>query len=480
MAGTPNLLVFREDLRLADNPALDAAINDGRPLICIFVYDRVSHAPWNAGGARQWWLHHSLIALSGDIEKAGGRLYVFQGQQNEIVADLVNRYQINRVFWNRRYAPYQIDEDKHLKNQLNDAGVHVTTCNGRLLFEPWTFKTGSGGPYRVFTPFWKALRSRGKVRPILPTATNFSPNVEGLKADCIENLGLLPQGYNWAKNFPTNWTPGEKGAKVRLRQFLDAAVLNYKDGRNRPDKTGTSGLSPHLQHGEISPVQIWHAVADRVAAGDIPDHQAETFLSEIAWREFSYVLLYDNPNMIDQEIRHQFKKFPWNYDEGHFEAWKNGRTGYPIVDAGMRQLWQTGWMHNRVRMIVASFLVKHLLIDWRQGMSWFWDTLVDADIAANTASWQWVAGCGADAAPYFRIFNPMTQGQKFDPNGDYIRKFVPELSGLPLKYLNTPWEAPSNVLDNCGLSLPRDYPLPIVDHKFARKRALESYAQIKS
>lgn len=479
MSDTPCIFWFREDLRLRDNPALQTAVSSGQPIICVFIFDEESPGDWSVGGARKWWLHHSLDVLSKDLAAMGGQLVIQRGQADEVLPDLVKTSGADHVYWTRRYAPYQIETDKGIKEGLEQSGVNVTSINGRLLFEPWRFKTGGGTAYRVFTPFWRSLKSEGEVRSPAPTIERLETAKSDVTSLALADLDLLPVSPDWASGFGEVWTPGEAGAKVRLDRFIQDAVANYSDDRNRPDVNGTSGLSPHLQHGEISPVQIWHAVQTAIDSGEIPEKQAQKFLSEIAWREFSYVLLFANPDMLDTEIQKKFEAFPWVDDLGNLEAWQKGITGYPIVDAGMRQLWQTGWMHNRVRMIVGSFLVKHLLIDWRHGMHWFWDTLVDADIGANTASWQWIAGCGADAAPYFRIFNPMTQGTKFDPDGDYVRQFVPEIADLPNKYLNTPWDAPEDVLKEAGVVLGDTYPEPIVDHKQARERALSAYAEIK-
>lgn len=475
----PCLFWFREDLRLADNPALAQAVASGRPLICLYVHDMEDSGRWAAGGARQWWLHGSLASLQADLNDKGAELVIRQGSSAEIVREIVSQCGVEAVFWTRRYAPYQIEADTALKVELENQGVSVTSVNGRLLFEPWAFKTGAGKPYRVFSPLWRAMQRDGDVRALAPEIEAIDAVSYDLTSVSLDELGLLPTNPDWASGFEPIWQPGEAGAKVRLKRFLDEAVANYADDRNRPDKLGTSGLSPHLQHGEISPVQIWHAVKFAIGKGDIPEDQAQKFLSEIVWREFSYVLLFHNPHMLTDELMAKFSAFPWSPDDEKLQAWQRGQTGYPIVDAGMRELWQTGWMHNRVRMIVGSFLVKHLLIDWRDGMDWFWDTLVDADIAANTASWQWIAGCGADAAPYFRIFNPMTQGEKFDPNGDYIRRFVPELAHLPTKFLYAPWDAPALVLQEAGVKLGETYPRPIVDHKQARERALAAYGEIK-
>lgn len=470
----PCLFIFREDLRLSDNPALAAAVATGRPMICLFVQD----AAERAGGARQWWLHHALTSLSADIDAAGGRLVVVAGPQNKHVIDIVTQSNVAEVFWTRRYGPDHIKMDSDLKADLQQKGVKVTSLNGRLLLEPWALKTGAGGHYRVFTPFWKAMKRADAIRAIVPRVDGINGYDGGLSGVDIASLQLLPDRPNWAREFPDYWQPGERGAEARLTDFIATAAKGYRDDRNRPDRTGTSGLSPHLQHGEISPIQIWHAVHLAVDQGVVPDDQADVFLSEIAWREFSYTLLFHHPNLENQEINQKFADFPWGPDDVSLAAWQMGQTGYPIVDAGMRQLWQTGWMHNRVRMIVGSFLVKHLMVDWRAGKEWFWDTLVDADLAANSASWQWIAGCGADAAPYFRVFNPILQGERFDPNGDYIRRYVPELSNVPDKYLCAPWTAPAGVLNDAGVTLGVDYPKPIVDHKLGRERALAAYKSI--
>ncbi|MEP3524227.1 MAG: deoxyribodipyrimidine photo-lyase [Hyphomicrobiales bacterium] len=476
----PCLFWFREDLRLKDNPALHAAIENGQPLICLFIYDEKSEAPWAAGGARKWWLHHSLNSLKSDIEALGSRLTLLAGSQEDFIPDIVEKTGATHVYWTRRYSPSQIEIDKRIKATLEAKDISVTSMNGRLLHEPWHFKTGSGQSYRVFTPLWKAMKARGTVREAIKSADSMTCAKHSLQSLELEELDLLPTSPNWAEDFSSQWQPGEAGAQQRLARFITDAAAHYREARNRPDKLGTSGLSPHLHHGEISPVQIWHAIKFAIDAGDIPLDQADVFLSEIAWREFSYVLLFHNPDMLTKEINPKFSAFPWRQDSTKLQAWQRGQTGYPIVDAGMRELWQTGWMHNRVRMIVGSFLVKHLLIDWRDGMAWFWDTLLDADIGANTASWQWIAGCGADAAPYFRIFNPMLQGAKFDPNGDYIRRFVPELEKLPNKYLNEPWEASTAILKEAGIVLGDTYPHPIVDHKKARDLALTAYQRTKS
>ena len=470
---------FREDLRTDDNPALRAASDAGRPVICLYILDDDTPGKWKTGGAARWWLHHSLCSLAGKLEMAGSKLLLRQGDSQQIIKEVVKKTGAENVYWNRRYAPYHLDADKELKSSLEDEGVTVHSYNGQLLHEPWEIENQSGEPYRVFTPFWKAMQKKDAIRELHASVQKLTSPDQLPQSDDISEWGLLPTKPDWAASFQEMWTPGQDGAKARLRIFLEDAINSYKDDRNRPDMESTSGLSPHLHFGEISPVQLWWATKQACAEGQVPEAQAHVFLSEIAWREFSYSLLFYNPGMLDEELNKKFTEFPWKRDEKSLSAWQRGKTGYPIVDAGMRQLWQTGWMHNRVRMIVGSFLVKHLLQDWRDGMDWFWDTLVDADIANNTASWQWIAGCGADAAPYFRIFNPMTQGEKFDPNGDYVREYVPELKEMPAKHIHTPWEAPQCVLEAAGVKLGDTYPIPIVDHAKARKQALAAYEKIK-
>jgi len=478
MTPRPALIWFRQDLRLSDNPALAAARKTGAPVIPFFILDE--DAPHPPGGASRWWLHHSLAALSGDLEKLGARLILRRGKTEEIVPALAEDTDAASIFWNRRYFPAHVETDKALKSRLKDAGLEVGTFNGALLREPWELKTGSGGTYRVFTPFWKALKEAGPARADLEARPRVMETVKTtLKSDALDDWDLLPEKPNWAEGFEPAWTPGEAGARRRLNDFLNDAINSYKDGRDRPDKDYTSRLSPHLAFGEISPLQIWQATQAKMSEGDVSDSAGSKFLSEVAWREFSYTLLFSNENLPEKPLREEFADYPWRTDKKAMKAWRKGLTGYPIVDAGMRQLWTTGWMHNRARMIVASCLIKDLRSRWQDGEAWFWDTLVDADLANNAASWQWVAGCGADAAPYFRIFNPVTQGEKFDPDGDYVREFVPELKNMPAKHIHAPWKAPDSVLDKAGVKLGESYPHPIVDHAAARKHALEGYEKIK-
>ncbi len=478
MASSLSLVWFRRDLRLGDNPALDAARRRGGPVVPVYIHDESKpHAP---GGASRWWLHHSLQALAADLEKAGAPLVLRRGPASAVLPALVEETGAGHVFWNRRYYPGHLDTDKNLKQELAGAGVAVETFNGSMLREPWELKTGAGGPYRVFTPFWKSLNQAGPARSATaPRPRKIEGPAKRPKSDKLQAWDLLPRNPDWAKEFHNVWTPGEAGAHARLNDFLSETIDDYKDGRDRPDKDYTSRLSPHLAFGEISPLQIWTATKVKMDSGAVGDSGGYKFLSELAWREFSSTLLYHNPRLPEEPLREAFADYPWRDDSQGLAAWKRGRTGYPIVDAGMRQLWRTGWMHNRVRMIVASFLIKDLLIPWQEGEAWFWDTLVDADLANNAASWQWVAGCGADAAPFFRIFNPVSQGQKFDPAGDYVREFVPELKNMPREHIHAPWKAPAELLDKAGVILGKSYPRPVVDHAAARHRALEGYNRIK-
>ncbi|WP_425408816.1 cryptochrome/photolyase family protein [Hyphococcus sp.] len=479
MAERPAIVWFRNDLRTEDNPALHAARETGAPVIPIYILDKdIAHFP---GAASLWWLHHSLSSLAGDLKNAGAKLIYRSGKSADVLKSLVKETNAEHVFWNRRYYAKHVEIDKDLKSDLKAGGVAVETFNGTLLREPWEVETASGGPYRVYTPFWKALKQLG------PARAHMRPNLRKIvgpanppKSEKLASWNLLPVNPDWATEIAETWSPGEQGARDRLNHFLNDNINDYADGRDRPDKDFTSRLSPHLSFGEIGPLQIWSAVHDKMADGKVSDKAAMKFLSEVAWRDFSYNLLFYNDDLPDKPLRENFANYPWRDDRDGLKAWRKGETGYPIVDAGMRQLWRTGWMHNRVRMIVASFLIKDLLIPWQKGEAWFWDTLVDADLANNSASWQWVAGCGADASPYFRIFNPVSQGEKFDPEGQYVREFVPELKNLPAKYIHAPWKAPESVLEEADIVLGKSYPNPIIDHAKARERALEGYKEIKS
>lgn len=469
---------FRRDLRLDDNPALAAATTASRDnVVCLYIFEDLSDAR-AIGGASKWWLDKSLRALRAKIEALGGTLILRRGDAQTVIHDVIAETGAESVFWNRRYEQPGRDTDAALKTDLNDRGLRAESFNGTLLTEPWTQTTGSGGYYKVYSPYWRAVQANFASADPAPTPKSLAPFQ--IASDDLDDWRLHPKSPDWSVGFDGLWQPGEDGAKARLAAFLDGPVSSYKDDRNRPDvETGTSGLSPHLAFGEISPAQIWRATKNRMQSGLVNESGAHHFLSEVAWRDFAYVLLFHNPDLATENFKRDFDLMPWQTDAALLEAWQLGQTGYPIVDAGMRQLWHTGWMHNRVRMIVASFLTKHLLIHWRHGEDWFWDTLVDADPASNSASWQWTAGSGADAAPYFRVFNPITQGEKFDETGDYVRKWCPELARLPRKYLYQPWAAGPLILHEAGVTLGETYPEPIVDHKFGRERALAAYETLK-
>ena len=467
MSSAPLIVWFRRDLRVADNPALSEAAQTGRPLICLYILETEKER--ELGGASQWWLHHSLQSLSEDLDKIGAKLILRKGQAFRILDMLIEETGTDSVYWNRRYDLDPRETDAAIKADLTQRGLTVKSLRANLLSEPWTVKTKTYNYYKVFTPYWRMAQESIDTSDPLPAPKSVTSYGGEIKTDSLESLNLLPSSPDWGSKMAPHWNIGSQGAKRALTDFVKSAVEDYPEDRNRPDKEdGTSKLSPHLAFGEISPKQIWDA-----CKGDL--EKARVFLSEIGWREFSYVLLYHNPKLATENFKPAFDGFEWNNDAAHLHRWQHGQTGYPFVDAGMRQLWQTGWQHNRVRMVTASFLIKHLLIDWREGEKWFHDTLVDADPASNAASWQWVAGSGADASPYFRIFNPFTQGEKFDPNGDYVRKFVPELAKMPKKYIHRPWDAPQNVLDYAGVKLGGNYPKPIVDHKEAREKALAAY-----
>ncbi len=474
----PVVVLFRWDLRIRDNAALSKAAISGCPVVPVFVLDQASKGVRPIGSARRWWLHHSLTALSRALKALGAPLVLRQGETLAVVDDLVRRTDAGAVFWNRRYDPAESKVDSELKAHLRERGVEARSFEGQLLHEPSRLQTKAGGPFKVYSPFWRALASLPEPRdPIDPPASLARFDGE-IPSDDLADYGLTPTAPDWAAGFFEDWTPGEDGAMKRLHDFLDEGLRGYAEQRDRPDIEGTSRLSPHLASGEITPFQIFHALRTHRSARN-GGRDAEKFRMEIGWREFSYHLLFHNPDLRRTNFNDAFDDFPWKPARAATAAWRRGKTGYPIVDAGMRQLWSTGWMHNRVRMIVASFLIKHLLTDWRSGEDWFWDTLVDADPANNAASWQWVAGSGADAAPYFRVFNPILQGEKFDPDGAYVRRWVPELRKLPDRWLHQPWSAPADTLRDAGVKLGTDYPVPVVDHDTARDRALTAYREMR-
>ena len=461
---------FRQDLRLSDNPALVKAAKHEN-VLPIYILDDVNLGEHVMGGASRWWLHHSLASLNDSL---GGNLSIYRGDPLDILANIIVRFDVKSVYWNRLYEPWCIERDVKIKRFLKTKGIEVETSNGSLLWEPWTVHKSDGDPYKVFTPFYRkgCLQAEPPRKPL-----QVPKNVQCHKdEECSLGLGhlnLLPN-IRWDKQLEAHWNIGEKGACVRLQEFVKEGLPKYKEGRDLPAEPYISRLSPHLHFGEISPHKLWHAIQ-----GIGVDKHIDCFCSEMGWREFSHSLLYHNPELPIKNLQRKFDAFPWIYNDRLLGAWKKGVTGVPVVDAGMRELWQTGYMHNRVRMIVGSFLVKNLRLHWRHGERWFWDTLVDADLANNSANWQWIAGCGADAVPYFRIFNPIVQGQKFDPNGVYVRRFIPEIASLPNKYLFSPWEAPKHILKNANIELGVTYPTPVVDLKQSRNAALAAFQSLK-
>ncbi|WP_439477466.1 cryptochrome/photolyase family protein [Brevundimonas sp.] len=466
----PVILWFRQDLRLADNPALVHAVATDRPILPVYILDQGS-AALQPGAASLWWLDKSLRALDASLRARGSRLILRRGDSEAELRRLIDETDADAVFLNRRFEPDAFARDADIAHALQAEGVDCKGWNGTLLARPGSVLNGSGQPYRVFTPFHRTLLATTVAPPHAAAPDALATPPEPASED-INAWGLHPTRPDWSGGF--DWTPGEAGAQAALTAFLSRGLKSYSAGRDIPAELATSRLSPHLHFGEISPWRPIEAARSAAADGRVPAAEAEKFVAEIGWREFSAHLLHAFPQMTDTAFRPEYDAMPWRNNAADLEAWKRGRTGYPIVDAGMRELWATGFMHNRVRMIVASFLVKHLLVDWRAGEAWFRDTLVDADLASNVQNWQWVAGSGADASPYFRIFNPTAQGRKFDADGRYVRRWVPELRGVPDRWLHAPWTAPPEVLRDARVSLGADYPRPVVDHDLARKRALEA------
>nr|WP_321459959.1 deoxyribodipyrimidine photo-lyase [uncultured Cohaesibacter sp.] len=463
---------FRQDLRLSDNPALSKAIEKGA-LLPIYILDDENAGPDAMGAASRWWLHEALAMLNRQL---GGHLRLYRGDARQIIPALAKSYGAQAVSWTRCYEPWRVKRDKEIVYRLQAQNSESIRLNGSLLWEPWDIKKQDGTPYKVFTPFFRkgCLQATPPAAPMAaPEKIEYASALADDGAVALAALGLLPD-IAWHEQMVPHWDIGEEGASKALERFVEEGLNGYKSGRDFPSLPHVSRLSPYLHWGHISPNQIWHAL-EALEEGDIPARDMDHFRSELAWREFSHSLLYYNQDLASVPLQGKFSQLEWRDDPVALTAWQKGKTGIPIVDAGMRELWQTGYMHNRVRMIVASFLIKNLRTDWRKGEAWFWDTLVDADLANNAASWQWVAGCGADAAPYFRIFNPVLQAEKFDPDGHYIRRFVPELASLPNKYLFQPWTAPEPVLSRAGVTLGQTYPLPIVDLKASRQAALEAY-----
>lgn len=475
MAETAPVIVwFRRDLRVADQPALAAAARSRQPVIAVYVLDETPSRPWRPGGAGRWWLAGALEALAADLEARGGRLVLRRGESVAALLALARETGAAAVHFTRHHEPAEAADEAALHAALAGIGVECRRFGGNLLAEPDALATKAGGPFRVFTPFYRALLGADAVHAPAAAPESLAPPKTWPASESLADWALTPTAPgaagDWAGGLRESWAPGAAAARARLDQFLAGAVAGYARERDRPGMDATSALSPYLHFGEIDPRQIWHAA--RIAADLRPQGRAgiEAYLRQLVWREFCHHLLHHRPNMPERPFNPAFADFPWRDDPAGLEAWQRGRTGYPIVDAGMRQLWHAGWMHNRLRMVAASFLTKHLLVPWQAGQAWFWDTLVDADLANNAAGWQWVAGSGADAAPYFRVFNPVLQGRKFDPDGTYVRRWVPELAHLPAKHIHAPWEA--------GVTVP-GYPPPMVEHKGARQRALLAYQSLK-
>lgn len=465
---------FRDDLRLADNPAFTAAIKSGLPVLPVYLWAPEEEHPWEPGAASRWWLHRSLQSLEVSLHKLDLRLILRRGPSAEALSVLAAEVHAKSIFWNRRYEPTIVKRDKAIKSSLRQSGIDAQSFPGNLLHEPWTIENTAGKPFRVFTPFWKAYGLGQSPQEPLPAPKFAQAPGQWPASVSLHDLALEPQ-IDWAAGLREDWKAGETGAIEQVDRFLESSLNSYSEGRDHPAEPGTSRLSPYLHFGEISPRQIWHKIQREVS-----EAVAGPYLRQLVWREFAYHMLFHFPTTPSESLNSKFARFPWRYDRNAFHAWSKGLTGYPMVDAGMRQLWHTGWMHNRVRMLVASFLTKHLLISWQHGAKWFWDTLVDADLANNTFGWQWAAGCGADAAPYFRIFNPVLQGEKFDPQGAYVRHWIPEIGRLPNRWIHCPWQAPEQVLKQAGIVLGGTYPAPIVDHQTARRRALDAFAVTQS
>ncbi|MEO1079105.1 MAG: deoxyribodipyrimidine photo-lyase [Pseudomonadota bacterium] len=473
---SPVILWFRQDLRLHDLPALHAAAQAG-DVLPVFVLDDDAAGAWTPGGASRWWLHHSLAELAASIREAGGELSLRRGDTATALLALCDSVGATQVFCSRRYEPWAAAQESAVNERLAAAGIGIKRYGGALLHEPGSVLTKGGDPFKVFTPFWRACRREPIGAPKEMPTVRWAASRP--RSESLDDWELLPHSPNWAEGWETLWAPGEAGASARLNQFLEESVQTYADQRDLPAIDATSRLSPHLHHGELSPRQIWAVCEQYKDAYPEASASVGKFQAELGWREFSYHLLHFFPTIPEDPFKANFAGFPWSTNHEHLERWRRGMTGYPIVDAGMRELWHTGYMHNRVRMVVASFLCKHLLIHWLEGERWFWDTLLDADLASNGCSWQWVAGSGADAAPYFRIFNPITQGEKFDKSGGYVRRWVPEIADLPNKYLHSPWETPADILEHTGIVLGEHYPKPIVDHRSARQAALDAYEVVK-
>lgn len=472
------IIWLRKDLRLHDHPGFAQAIEQGYEIIPIYIWDESEHR-WQEGGASRWWLHHALVDLQDQVSKLGGKVFIHPIEKGYTVSDflikLIKQYGADAVYWGRRYEPEIVERDQSIKALLKEDGYDVCSFNNHLMFEPHTVENKSGKHFKVFTPFWKHCLIR-EVEGLTEISTEQWANANWCNVpsrETVEDLELLPN-IPWDKEFYKLWKPQRKEGLARLAEMVKSKYKTYNDQRDIPSMDGTSQLSPYLQWGQISAREVYHAFSQSYT-----EAAEKGYLRQLFWREFSYHLMFNEPHTPEKPLRPEYEQFPWENNEVFLTAWKKGQTGFPIVDAGMRQLWQTGWMHNRVRMIVGSLLVKHMLQDWREGASWFWDTLVDADLANNTMGWQWIGGSGADASPYFRIFNPIIQGEKFDPDGSYVRKYCPELKDVPNAYLHKPWEMPELELAAAGVILGKTYPEPVISHQEGREKALAAYAQFK-
>ncbi|GAB4141924.1 MAG: deoxyribodipyrimidine photo-lyase [Planctomycetaceae bacterium] len=471
---------FRNDLRLEDHFALHQAGLEQVPVLPVFIWDSGDESASSPGAASRWWLHQSLQQFQAALKDLNSRLVIRTGDPARELGQLVRETNAKALYWNRAYDPRAQALEQEVRSELSDERLEIQTFPGNLLFEPGDIATKQGTPYRVFSPFWKACLAGRQPEPPLPSPKKLCSPKVWPESVSVKDLNLEPR-IDWAEGLRETWTPGSQGAKSRWKTFFPDVWLHYHETRDYPSDAGTSCLSPHLHFGEVSPRSLWQDISEfRFQNPSLAHAKSLTrFLAELGWREFAHHVLFHFPKTVRQPLREQFRKFPWKNKKSVLGKWQRGQTGYPIVDAGMRELWRTGWMHNRVRMIVGSFLTKDLLISWKHGAEWFWETLVDADLANNTLGWQWISGCGADAAPYFRIFNPVKQGQKFDPQGEYVRRWIPELGKMTSRWIHEPWNAPENVLQEAGVILGENYPLPMVDHSLARKKALEAFEVIK-
>ena len=473
---TPIIYWFRNDLRLLDNPSLHYAVETGKPIFFVYIDD--AKAGWAPGAASRWWLHQSLLSLQKDLSELNAKLYYFSGSNIEILSKLAAEIQSDQIVYSRVYEPAAIDQDRKLLTLLNDKNVELNISQGNVLFRPGSVLNKQGNTYRVFTPFYKACRELGITSQTIERPKKLLPF--SYKGNCLslEELDFLPN-KPWQNGLKARWKPGEKNAGQLLKKFVRGNLFQYSENRDFPNLDSTSHLSPYLHFGEISPQRIIYHLTEIGNEHPRLEVEAEKLIRQLVWREFACHILVSYPFTTDKPFQDKFSKFPWKRsDKKLVQAWQQGKTGYPLIDAGMRELWATGYMHNRVRMIVASFLTKNGLIHWKEGALWFWDTLVDADLAQNSMNWQWVAGCGVDAAPYFRIFNPITQSKRFDSEGSYIRRWCPVLSDLPSKYIHAPWEAPDHILKLANVKISVNYPEPILDLKDTRERALQVFQSI--